>query len=238
MNLIFLLKEDFIAGHDCVRLSGRRHKHIRDILKSSVGDELCVGREGGRIGRGRVLAINSKTVEMNVTLEKNPPLPLPLTLILALPRPLVLKRVLIHLTVLGVKKIILLHAKRVQKSYWMSSTLREEKIREQFILGLEQAKDTVMPRIQFRKKFKPFVEDELPGIIKGAQAFVAHPEGDSGHRAKGDRPVILAIGPEGGFIPYEIEMFKKIGLRAVNFGERIMNVETVVVACISSFALT
>lgn len=62
MNLILLLKEDFIAGRDSVRLSGRRHKHIRDILKASVGDELCVGREGGRIGRGRVLAINDKTV--------------------------------------------------------------------------------------------------------------------------------------------------------------------------------
>ncbi|MFH1593238.1 MAG: 16S rRNA (uracil(1498)-N(3))-methyltransferase [Candidatus Omnitrophota bacterium] len=233
MNLILLLKEDFIAGHDRVRLSGRRHKHIRDILKSSAGDELCVGREGSRIGTGRVLAIDNKMVEMNVTLEKDPPLPLPLTLILALPRPLVLRRVLIHSTVLGVKKIILLHTKRVQKSYWKSPALREEKIREQFILGLEQAKDTVMPKIQFRKKFKPFAEDELPDMIKGSQAFVANCEGDAAHPIKGDRPVILVIGPEGGFIPYEIERLKKSGCRAVNFGERIMNVETAVVACIS-----
>ena len=233
MNLILLLKEDFIAGYDRVRLSGRRHKHIRDILNSSVGDELCVGVEGSRIGIGRVLAIDNKTVEMNVTLEKNPPLPLPLTLILALPRPLVLRRVLIHSAVLGVKKIILLHTKRVEKSYWQSPALKEKKIREQFILGLEQAKDTVMPKIQFRKKFKPFVEDELPGMIKGAQAFVAHSEGDAAHPVKGDRPAILVIGPEGGFIPYEIEKLKKSGCRAVNFGERIMNVETAVVACIS-----
>ncbi|MEE8360053.1 MAG: 16S rRNA (uracil(1498)-N(3))-methyltransferase [Candidatus Omnitrophota bacterium] len=233
MNLILLLKEDLTASHDRVRLSGRRHKHIRNILKSSVGDELCVGREGSRIGRGRVLAIDNKTVEMKILLDKNPPLPLPLTLVLALPRPLFLRRVLIHSTILGVKKIILLHAKRVEKSYWESPALREEKIREQFILGLEQAKDTVMPEIHFRKKFKPFVEDELPGMIKGARAFVAHSEGDLSYPPKGDRPVILVIGPEGGFIPYEIEKLKKSGCRAVNFGERIMNVETAVVACIS-----
>lgn len=233
MNLILLLKEDFTSGNDRVRLSGRRYKHIREILKSSVGDELCVGREGSRIGRGRVLVIDDRAIEMSVTLEKNPPSPLPLTLILALPRPLFLRRVLIHSTVLGVKKIILLHTKRVKKSYWQSPALREEKIREQFILGLEQAKDTIIPEIQFRKKFKPFVEDELPDMIKGSQAFVAHAEGDSGYPAKGDRPVILLLGPEGGFIPYEIEKLKKSGCRTINFGERIMNVETAVVACIS-----
>ena len=233
MNLILLLEEDFSANGDRVRLSGRRHQHIRDILKSSVGDELCVGVEGSQIGRARVLAIDDNTVEMDVILEKNPPSPIPLTLILAMPRPLVLRRVLIHSTVLGVKKIILLHTKRVQKSYWNSPVLSEEKIREHFILGLEQAKDTIMPEIQFRKGFKPFVEDELPDMVKGSQAFVAHSEGEKVPPVKGDRPVILVIGPEGGFIPYEIESLEKSGCRAVNFGERIMNVETAVVACIS-----
>lgn len=179
------------------------------------------------------MAIDDTTVEMNVTLDEDPPPPLPLTLILALPRPLVLRRVLIHSTVLGVKKIILMQTKRVQKSYWKSPALGAEKIREQFILGLEQAKDTVMPEIHFREKFKPFVEDELPGRIKGGRAFVAHSEGDMAHSVKGDSPVILFIGPEGGFIPYEIERLENSGCRTVNFGERVMNVETAVVACIS-----
>ncbi|MDP8298553.1 MAG: 16S rRNA (uracil(1498)-N(3))-methyltransferase [Candidatus Tantalella remota] len=233
MNLILLLKEDLIAGSDRVRLSGRRHKHIRDILKSSVGNDLCVGVEGGQIGKARLLAIDDKTVEMEVILEKDPPPPMPLTLILALPRPLVLRRVLLHATVLGIKKIILIHSERVQKSYWMSPALSDEKIREHLILGLEQAKDTVIPEILFRKGFKPFVEDELPEMTKGSRAFVAHTEGDSRAPVKSDKPAILAIGPEGGFIPYEIEKLVKSGCKAVNFGERVMNVETAVVACVS-----
>ena len=233
MNLILLLKEDLLTGDDRVRLSGRRHKHIRDILRSSVGDELSVGAEGGRIGLGRVLAIDDKIVKMSVALENDPPKPLPLTLILALPRPLVLKRVLIHLTVLGVKKIILLHTNRVEKSYWKSPALEVEKIRDQFILGLEQAKDTIMPKIQFCKKFRPFVEDELPGMIQEGKAFVAHCQGDEVFPVKGDSPAILLIGPEGGFIPFEIGMLKKNGCKIIKFGERIMNVETAVVACVS-----
>ena len=233
MNLILLFKEDFSVENDHVRLSGRRHKHIHDILKADVGDELCVGLENSRIGRGRVLAIDDETVDLDITLEKDPPLPLPLTLVLALPRPLVLRRVLIHATVFGVKKIILLHTKRVQKSYWQSPALSEEKIKEQFILGLEQAKDTIMPEIQSYKKFKPFVEDVLPGMVEGCRAFIAHPEGDAASPVKGDSPVILVIGPGGGFLPSEVEHFEKSGCKTVSFGERIMNVETAVIACIT-----
>jgi len=131
--------------------------------------------------------------------------------------------------------IMLLHTNRVEKSYWKSPTLEVEKIRDQFILGLEQAKDTIMPEIQFCKKFRPFVEDELPGMIKEGKAFVAHCKGDEVFPTKGDSSAILLIGPEGGFIPFEIEMLKKNGCKIIKFGERIMNVETAVVACVSRF---
>lgn len=233
LNLILLFKEDFPAGEDRAILSGRRHQHISDILKSKVGDELCVGVEGGKIGRGRIVAIDAKKVEMDVILEKDPPESLSLTLVLALPRPRFLRRVLIHVTVLGVKKIILINAKRVEKSYWQSPVLKEEKIKEYCVLGLEQGKDTILPEIQFRKSFKSFVEDELPGMIKGHRAIVAHSEGTSAHPVKGDSPVVLVIGPEGGLIPYEVEKLEESGCNAVSFGERIMNVELAVIACIS-----
>ena len=233
MNLILLFKEDFIAGEDRVCLFGRRHQHIRNVLKSKVGDELCVGIENGKIGQGRILAIDDKQIDLDITLAKDPPKALPLTLVLALPRPRFLRRVLFHATVLGVKKIILINAKRVEKSYWQSPVLKTEKLREYCVLGLEQGKDTILPEIQFSKSFKVFVEEELPGLGKGHRAIVAHAEGSRMHLVKNDIPVILIIGPEGGLLPCEIEKLKESGCKAVSFGERIMNVELAVSTCIA-----
>jgi RsmE family RNA methyltransferase len=47
------------------------------------------------------------------------------------------------------------------------------------------------------------------------------------------KPVTLAIGPEGGYIPYEIEQFVVLGFMPVSLGERILNVETAVPALIA-----
>src|SRR5208283_3296222 len=118
-------------------------------------------------------------VELEVKLDCKPPKELPLTLILALPRPPMLKRILFSAAMLGVKKIIILNFNRVEKSLWNSSALTGQAITEQLVLGLEQAKDTVMPEVILKKGFKPFVEDELRGLIKGTRVLVTHPDKSS-----------------------------------------------------------
>ena len=233
MNLILISKDDFTGPEGRVRLTGRRHEHILKILKPSEGDSLCVGMIGGLIGTGRVTLLNKEAVEMEVVLSKDPPPPLDLTLILALPRPIVLKRLLAQVTALGVKKIILIQSERVEKSYWKSPSLSNGKITEQLMLGLEQAKDTITPEVLCCKKFKPFVEDELPQVIKGTRAFVADPEAQEELPCRTKGPATLVIGPEGGFIPYEIEKLSAAGCAAVSLGKRILRVETAVISSIA-----
>ncbi|MDO8525647.1 MAG: 16S rRNA (uracil(1498)-N(3))-methyltransferase [Candidatus Omnitrophota bacterium] len=233
MNLILLFKEDLAGSGKRAVITGRRHGHIREFLKPVAGSELCVGLINGKIGIGRVITIDDRSVEMEVSFYKDPPRPAPGTLILVMPRPIVFNRLLGHITALGIKKIILIHSKRAEKSYWKSPVLKEENIKTQLVLGLEQAKDTIMPEVLCRMRFKPFVEDELPGIIKGRSAFVAHPEGVTGalpRRVKG--AFTLVIGPEGGFLPDEVLAFKRSGCKCVNLGERILRVETAVVAAL------
>ncbi len=162
-----------------------------------------------------------------------PPAPLPVTLILALPRPKVLKRVLRSASAMGVKRIVLLNAFRVEKSYWGSPALASDNLREQLISGLEQARDTVIPEVLLRPLFKPFVEDELPGIAKGTVSLVAHPYASLPCPRTAEKAVTLVVGPEGGFIPYEIEKLAAAGFTAVQAGERILNVETAVPALLS-----
>ncbi len=134
---------------------------------------------------------------------------------------------------MGVKRIILLNCFRVEKSFWQSPFLGTDAIQEQLVLGLEQAKDTVLPEVLLRPLFKPFVEDELPGLSKETLALVAHPHATLPCPRNVEQPVTLVVGPEGGFIPYEVEKLKGIGFAAVHAGERILSVETAVPALLS-----
>jgi 16S rRNA (uracil1498-N3)-methyltransferase len=230
MNLVLLFSEDFVEPSR-VLLRGRRAEHVREVHRAAAGEELVVGVEGGKIGTGRLVRVGDE-IEMEVLLDRDPPPPLDLTLAIALPRPKVLNRVIAAVTSLGVKRIFLINAWRVEKSYWKSPRMSEENLRMQAIIGLEQARDTVLPRIETRRLFRPFVEDELPGLMAGTTALVAHPYAtEEGPRAVSG-PLTLAIGPEGGFIQKEIDSLTGIGFRAVTIGPRILRVETVISALI------
>ncbi len=235
MNLILLHNDDFIAD-DRVRLSGRRREHVLEVHRAAVGDSLRVGKLNGLIGTGKVLALDDEKLELEICLDQPPPPPLPITLLLALPRPKMLKRVLQCVTSLGVKQLYLLNSYRVEKSFWGSPLLQPEKLQEQLLLGLEQARDTILPQVQLRQRFKPFVEDELPLLAANKAAYVAHPVATGSCPSGNQGPVTLAIGPEGGFIPYEVEKLQDCGFTPISLGPRILRVETAVPVLLSRFS--
>lgn len=226
MNLILLFDADFISAGR-VRVTGRRFEHVRDIHRAHAGEELSVGVLNGQMGKGMITAMGDDALEMDVRLEADPPPALPLTLIMALPRPNVLKRSLICTASLGIKRMILLNFSRVEKSLWNSSALRPEAVREHLVLGLEQGKDTVLPRVEMRERFKPFVEDELPALAKGTLGLAAHPGTGTPPPQNVRGPVTLVIGPEGGLIDYEAEKLASLGFQMADLGPRILRVEAV-----------
>ena len=228
MNLVLFSEADFIGKNLIAIRDTRRLEHITLIHQIKLGDTLKVGLINGQIGTGEVVLFNQAEIHLGITLTLTPPKPLAVTLVLALPRPKMLKRTLQTLATLGVKKIYLINSYRVEKSYWQTPLLEEDAIREHLLLGLEQACDTQLPDVYLIKRFKPFVEDDLHNIVGETRALVAHPYTDLPCPAQIDYAITLAIGPEGGFIPYEIDLLQKSGFTAVNLGERIMRVETVV----------
>ena len=235
MNLILLQDEDFLAENR-VLLRGRRLQHVQSVQRATVGDRLRVGRIGGLIGAGTVVALDDERLELEVVLEQPAPAALPIILLLALPRPKMLKRVLQTVSALGVKLIYLLNSYRVEKSFWGSPLLQPEQLREQLLLGLEQAGDTILPQVQLRPRFKPFVEDELPQLSCGTTALVAHPAAAHECPSPATGPVTLAIGPEGGFIPYEVEKLLQTGFIPISLGRRILRVETAVPVLLARLA--
>ena len=232
MNLLLLTPDDFVSD-SLVKLQGRQLQHVLSVHQAKVGDTLRVGLVNNLMGEGTITALSADAMEMDVTLTEQPPEALPLTVLLALPRHKMLKRSLQHLTALGVKRIVLMNSYRVEKSFWQSPWLSEEKVHEQLVLGLEQARDTVLPEVIQEKRFKPFVEDRLPAMVADKRGMVAHPVGGIACPHQISDQVVLAIGPEGGFIPYEVEKLEEAGFERIHLGSRILRVETAVTAITS-----
>jgi RsmE family RNA methyltransferase len=232
VNLLLLEEADFIAA-DRVVLRDRRLKHMQEVHRCEVGDSLRVGRVNGLLGSARLLRLEAREAELSVSFEHAPPAKLPLTLILALPRPKMLRRVFQTVATMGVPRVILVNSYRVEKSFWQTPFLEAAAIREQLILGLEQARDSVLPEIVIEKRFKPFVEDRLPAVVEGTLGLVGHPGDFPACPRAVEQPVTLAIGPEGGWIPYEVDLLQASGLNPVQLGARILRVETAVTALLA-----
>ena len=233
MNLLILEPQDFTSAHQ-VTLTDRRFHHMREVHQAEQGQSIRVGLLNGHCGEAIITAIDERGATLEIPeLLTPPPAPLPLTLVMALPRPKMLKRTLQTIATMGVKELWLINSIRVDKSYWSTPILSEACIREHLILGLEQAGDTVLPTVHLRKRFKPFAEDELPALALNKRALVAHPYEAAPCPVASDESTLLAIGPEGGFIPYEVEKLNSAGLASIHLGRRILRVETAVPVLLS-----
>ncbi|MDQ2075458.1 16S rRNA (uracil(1498)-N(3))-methyltransferase [Marinimicrobium sp. ABcell2] len=228
MNLVLLYDEDLVNASQAVIKDSRRLTHITQVHRAQVGDRLKVGRLNQAIGYGIVTHLAPDVIHLDVTLESPPPPLLPLTLILALPRPKMLRRILQTVATCGVRELVLINSYRVEKSYWQSPWLADDEIHRQLILGLEQGGATQLPNVILRKRFKPFVEDELGTMIQGREALIAHPYTPHPCPKQTTGDVVLAVGPEGGFIQYEVEKLLASGFQPIHLGERILRVETVI----------
>lgn len=231
MNLVLVRDADFLS-HDRVELRDRRLQQLCNVLRAQPGDTVKVGLLNGLMGEGRIISLSEERAELQVSFSQPPPPKLPLTLLLAMPRPKMFRRIIQHCATLGVSEIILLNSYRVEKSFWQTPFLQADQIELNLMLGLEQARDTVMPRVRIEKRFKPFVEDDLPAIVAGSLGLVAHPGDYDACPRQIPQQVTLAIGPEGGWIPYEVDKLIAAGLQPVQLGQRILRVETAVTALI------
>jgi len=241
MNL--LLFESFeLNNENIVRLQDRRSEHIIRILGCGPGDTVRAGVINGPAGTGEILAIRGRGKKAEVTLRFTShdfSLHQPdVDLILGLVRPIMLKRLLTQLASLGVGRIFLINANRVEKSFFEAGLLKNENYRSYLVQGLEQARDTRLPQLSIHKRFRSFVEDFIPTVAKTySRMLVGHPEADkSVIHAVGTKMhgrTLLAVGPEGGWVDFEIDKFMEQSFVPVSMGKRILRTDTAVVALLA-----
>lgn len=226
MNLI-LLNEADLRPDNRVSLTDRRHQHISSVIKPKPGDRLRTGLLGGKIGLAEVIECSSSRTTLAIqNFDRKPPKPLDAQLFIGLPRPKNIARMLQALTTMGIKQIHFFHCYQVEKSFWQSDLLNQERLKLQMILGLEQAVDTILPELHFHRYFRPFVEDHLPKLATSKTQIVLHPYSEASLKSADlNNSCDFVIGPEGGLIEYEVELLKAAGFKAYTLGNRIYKTE-------------
>ena len=248
MNLIIFERNEITEASVAV-LSGEKARSFIDLHQPKLGEEFRVGELGGKVGLGRVLAVGDEGVRFVLELTETLSPPPEINLILALPRPQMMKRILQTAATLGVSRLALISTERVHKSYFQSPVINPENIREHLILGLEQGVATTLPQVSVHPDKRRFLSEDLAEFVGAdTRLLLAHPRAGMGLAehffSRGESPVPLpvapvtiVIGPEGGLTDDEVKHFEHCGFETFCLGERIMRVETAVTVVVSSITL-
>lgn len=262
MNLVILTGDDAV-GDDRYRLTDNRADHIRTILKLCAGDSVEVGLLNGPRGVAMIERCDDNEVVILADQLEQTDAPMPtVDIICALPRPQTLKKVLLTSAMMGVRRLYLVRANRVEKSYYQSPLLQSENYRPYLLEGLSQGKLTRMPQVTIHDRFRTFFEDTLESLYNddGTGAIVkllpdlestdslsdvcpSIPDGttdptvNDGPPTDKSAPLLFAIGPEGGWVPFEVELMEGLGFRRFSLGRWTLRVEHAVTAVLSQLEL-
>ena len=241
MNRILFEKDEIVDG--IATFGGERAEHVMNVLHGEVGQVLKTGEIGGFIGTGVITGItcppssvSSPEITVACSHDKRSLRPW-VDLILAPPRPRVMKRLLPQLATMGVGRIFLVGAKKVEKDFWGATLLKPENYRPLLIDGLMQAGTSILPTLETRRNFRKFVKEELNTLWPEAKRIVAHPY--DGNRTieqperSNNRAILLAVGPEGGWTDEEVTLLGEHGFARYSLGSRILRTDTATIALLA-----
>ena len=239
MNRILFETDEIANG--IATFGGERAAHVMNILHGEVGQVLKTGEVNGLIGTSVITAVSGlpssvSGPEITVTCSHTGQSLQPwIDLILAPPRPRVMKRLIPQFAALGVGKIFLVGAKKVEKDFWGATLLKEENYRPLLIDGLMQAGTSILPTLETRRNFRKFVKEELDTLFPFSTRIVAHPyTSQTSQTFRTSRTsLLLAIGPEGGWTDDEVALLEEHGFARYSLGSRILRTDTATIALLA-----
>lgn len=208
--------------------------HIHQTLKLKIGDTVkCTILNSGRT-TGKISELTTDTCRLTLgnILPGNAQW---FDLIIGLSRPQTTKKILEHATTFGAQRFHFFKAALSEKSYLDSKIFSDKSYEEYLLAGLSQASiytqlpefqmDKYNPADQYKTRPQKFILD-----LKAEKSFL-----DT--KIDWSLPIILAIGPERGWIEEDLAHFHHAGFTSIKISSSILRVEHAVYSAISQLEL-
>ena len=235
MNCLVLRPADIVSDTEA-RVLGEEARRVQKVHDLKEGLKIRAAVLGGKLGTAAVRSLSEDEIVLDIKLTEEPLARSNLSWIVAISRPQTIKKLLQLAATLGIDELHLIRTSQVVKSYLQSACLEPENIAANVLKGLEQAGDSIAPRVFVHKFFKPFILEVLPAKLRLTNeatpvCVIADTLCLSGIvPAPGIRQsCIIAIGPESGWGRDEVSQFENIGFHPITLGGRLMRVDT---ACV------
>ena len=214
-----------------VVLDGSEAHHLATVRRIRPGDEVVLFNGDGNEYPAVVVAAGKKSVVLTVLAARaaDRELPFPLVVASALPKGDRADFLVEKLTELGATRFVPLVAER---SVVVPKAATAEKLRRAVVEASKQCGRNRLMAVDEPRDWKDFLA--LPDLP--VTRFVLHTSDAPDRPVRSDAGVVVAVGPEGGFAPHEVEAAAAAGWRVATLGPRVLRVETAALAAAATLA--
>jgi 16S rRNA (uracil1498-N3)-methyltransferase len=205
--------------HGFARFSESEAKHMVQVLRFSVGDEVwCTDGKGNRF-RTELVSASKKDVKAKIieTLTIEPPT---FTLVVGVLKSTDRMEWLLEKSVeLGLQKLVWTACDNSERA-----KVFLDKLMKTCVAAMKQSHGSWLPVLE-HMSFKEAIQKF------GDEAYIAHCSGGLAYSAKDlKEDSVVFIGPEGDFSESEIKIAKEKGCKELQLGSRILRTETAAIA--------
>jgi 16S rRNA (uracil1498-N3)-methyltransferase len=226
---------DRVEG-DHASLLGDHADHLSRVLRAEIGQQYDIATPAG-VRLGRIVSVKEGCVDFLLSdfLPNQKVITPEITLALAIFKFDRMEWAIEKCTELGVTKIIPFIAARTEKHLAQAAQKRAERWRRLATQASEQSRRSTPPEVADPTKFDQLItadpSKDAPVRIVLAESETALSLASSLTQAHGR--IILAIGPEGGWIPGELDKFTQSGWKSATLGPTILRAETAAMAALA-----
>jgi len=221
---------DEVSGNRAA-LTGEHAEHLSRVLRARVGQEFEIAT-GEHVRRGRVTRIAPNRVEFVLADEITATASPNVTLALSIFKFDRMEWAIEKCTELGATRIVPVIASRTETHLAAAASKRVERWQRIARQASEQSRRYSPPQIDQPMKVPGTLA--LPGntriVLAESEQQVMLREVLHHHSA---RDLVLAFGPEGGWIQSELELFRNAGWISASLGNTILRVETAAIAALA-----